>query len=50
METRRYLVDFKMQEVNMYIDEAMQKIKEYKTACGEYRILSVELINKYLQE
>lgn len=31
-------------------DEAMQKIKEYKTACGEDRILSVELISKDLQE
>lgn len=31
-------------------DEAIQKVKEYKTACGENRILSIELISKDLNE
>lgn len=31
-------------------DEAIEKIKKYKEACGENRILSIELISKDLQE
>lgn len=52
----RMLETFQWQEIRTVVDtantfdEAIQKIKEYKTACGEDRILSVELISKDLQE
>ena len=44
----RMVETFQWQEIRTVVDtantfdEAMQKIKEYKTACGEDRILSVE--------